>query len=281
MNRKRKHPTHSELNRLLDEVEAGTPIDSDCLRKLISKNHINLNHFLELYGDTIDATTIGKKPANPYGWQEWRRRTVGYATDRTSKITASATGDSHSVRSTHSMIVCWPKGSDSPQVAYWEGQHWLAPTKTSREAIILENETLFLMRQATLEGLRTWFEADYSEMDWVFAGGNSISKASNREFLSRYQKLHVMTDMDLGGLVIFNNLQNLMTGSKTELAHVFPERMQSLLQIHGKPFDAEYGNRIRKLLPRLRGDTLAAAKLLLSTGLRAEQEILLGATHDR
>jgi hypothetical protein len=272
----RRHPTHTELNSLLDEIEAGLPIKAEHFKNLLTKNKINLNDFAYFYGHSLSTLSDGgKKPNSIDEWYHWRQAVVGHKVNLTSKVTAASTGHSHSVSNQHSMLACWPANEKHPSLASFDGHRWHIPFNPSTDLLILENEALFLMRNEMKMAIKELLPSLLGSMDWVFSSGNSIAKKSNKEFLTQYKNIHIFTDIDLGGLKIYSNLVTLMGESTSELTHVIPKNLTAQLKKYGTSFGTEYRNKIMKMTPTLNGNSLIAARAIINTGLTMEQEALL------
>lgn len=276
----RRHPTHNELNRLLDRIEQGLPVDNKQLKQLFAKSKLNLNGFKFFYGRDLSALTKGAKPLVMDEWKAWRRTTIGMAVDLTDKITAASTGHSHDVSNKQGMIAYWPEKETQPALAYFNGKEWQIPYSLSRDLLLLENETLFLMRNETQCILNNLFSKPIGNLDWAFSAGNAISKKTNKGFLSQYQNIYVLTDIDLGGLKIFSNLESLMKDTGSLITHIFPNNTSWWLKNHGHSFTRAYRNSIKNILPSLSGSSLAAANEMLETSLIMEQEALLRKCND-
>ena len=276
----RRHPTHSELNSYLDNIESGSRIDLKRFKLLLVRNHINLNDFSHFYGYAVECLSEGMPPKEREGWATWRQSIVGRAIDLTDKVTAASTGNSHSVSNKNSMIPCWPSNGTHPVLAYFNGSEWNLPYLPTSDLLVLENEALFLMRAEMTIAIAQWFPDSISNIDWAFSSGNAMSSKVNKGFLQQYSNIHVLTDIDLGGLKIFLNLQSLMSDSGTTLKHVFPESIATWLKEHGHPISLEYKNTIKKIIPSLSGSSLIAAREMIQTGLAMEQEALLRKNND-
>jgi 5S rRNA maturation endonuclease (ribonuclease M5) len=276
----RRHSTHNELNNLLDRIEQGLSADEKQLKQLFVKNKADLNGFKYFYGHDFSALTKGLKPLVMNDWKAWRRTSIGMAVDLTDKVTAASTGHSHDVSNKQGMIAYWPQKEPQPALAYFNGVEWQIPYPPSRDLLLLENEALFLMRNETQSALDNFFSKSIQNIDWAFSAGNAISKKTNIGFLNQYRNIYVLTDIDLGGLKIFLNLESLMKDTSAVLIQLFPNNTGEWLKNHGHSFTRVYRNSIKKILPSLSGSSLAAANKILETSLIMEQEALLRKCND-
>lgn len=116
----------------------------------------------------------------------------------------------------------------------------------SETAIIVENRQLFIHADNTFKVARTKMSIPtYPEMDMVFGAGNEICNSLHKEFLSRYKKLYLCFDCDLGGMTTANNVHNLLPD--TEMSICFPSDLKERLENVVVPASAETLNKIALL----------------------------------
>lgn len=84
----------------------------------------------------------------------------------------------------------------------------------SEYALIIENRELFLRMTETLKFVQTYCSVnsniDWYHVDMIFGMGNEISNQLHQAFLSGYQKIYLLLDVDLGGLITAKNLYHLL-----------------------------------------------------------------------
>lgn len=116
----------------------------------------------------------------------------------------------------------------------------------SSQALLIENRQLFISIQATLDFLysQTNYPKDES-LDIIFAAGNEIANKQHKKFLSQYQHLYCLFDVDLGGLLIAKNLYDLLDHSL--ITWLMPDNIEQRLQNVVLKCDEGYIEKVLKL----------------------------------
>lgn len=116
----------------------------------------------------------------------------------------------------------------------------------SETAIIVENRQLFIHADKTFKIAKTALSIPtYPEMDMVFGAGNEICNSLHKGFLSKYKKLYLCFDCDLGGMTTANNVRNLLPD--TEMSIRFPSDLEKRLENVVVPASTETLNKIAQL----------------------------------
>lgn len=192
-------------------------------------------------------------------------------TNMSDRVGASTQNRSHSVRVAGSLLNI-RRGDEHPETLMFDvdGELQRDYEYQGETLLVLENKHLFLQVQQTLNFLRdnTRFNAS-GDLDIIFAEGNAINNRLHQNFLSRYKTIYLVTDMDLGGLKIADNLMRLVPTSN--VIFLVPDDIEERLNQVEERMPAAYIDKVITL--GVKNIALASyAEMIRRTGRTLEQE---------
>lgn len=111
--------------------------------------------------------------------------------------------------------------------------------------LLIENRQLFIEIEETLAFLyQQTAYPKHMQMDIIFAAGNEISNGLHQQFLSQYQHIYCLFDVDLGGLTIAKNLYNLLDKPMT---FIVPDDIEIRLNRVVRKCNSTYIDKVLKL----------------------------------
>jgi hypothetical protein len=131
---------------------------------------------------------------------------------------AEESGDSHKHRVSASYLMMDRPNLSHPVIIINDKQGYILPEDFSlgRRLIVVENQENFLNTLQTIEFVNKQCLIETTgDIDVIFGSGNGISSVWNKRFLSHYEQVYCLLDIDTGGCRIFLNLMSLLDGSKT------------------------------------------------------------------
>lgn len=175
--------------------------------------------------------------------------------DIATRTTASLQNNSHA-RNVNGSFLIVRQGLDSPSIVMIDqyGQY-KSTISYSGEALVIENRQNFIDVDKTISFLEDTSSFQFTEnMNIIFSEGNEISNKLHKAYLSRYEKLYLCMDFDLGGLTITNNVMTLLPNA--EITFLVPDdialRLEHVVErVSNKEIDSiiKLGQRNLKLLP--------------------------------
>ena len=181
-------------------------------------------------------------------------------------------GHSHSQRVSGSLLTVLAYQKVLPQVVVCNKKGEFRTTYSlHHQLLVIENLELFLALIEQPDLVAEWLDTPWP-CDIVYADGNRISNQLHRQFLSQYDTIRCLLDIDLGGLSIFKNLDNLLD-NKTVIEFVLSDYY---LKKH-RQYAYNYNNEAYKKLINFQCPVKLQAvyKLLKEDKRYSEQEVLL------
>ncbi|MFK5985634.1 MAG: hypothetical protein QM479_09425 [Pseudomonadota bacterium] len=193
------------------------------------------------------------------------------------RVQASLLGQSHSQAVSGSMLIVLGYQQNLPQVVICDEKgNYKTTHSLHQHLLVIENleNFLALIKQThakRIELLAKWLDAPWP-CDIVYAEGNSISNKLHQKFLSQYNIIRCLLDIDLGGLTIFKNIYNLVLPG-TQCEFVLSDYFLKKYHQYGHPCsEQQYLQLINYQCPII----LQTVYTLLKKNKKfAEQEILL------
>lgn len=136
------------------------------------------------------------------------------------RVQASLLGQSHNQTVSGSMLIVLGYQQGLPQVVICDEKGNFKTTHSLHQhLLVIENlENFLALIQQThakrIELLSKWLDAPWP-CDIVYGEGNTISNKLHQKFLSQYDIIRCLLDIDLGGLTIFKNIYNLLQAAQT------------------------------------------------------------------
>jgi hypothetical protein len=237
------------------------------LKKIDDSNPIELNKFYNL----IDSYNL-PRPRQPNDIEARQIRGQEYsvsfihpdlmstleklaAVDNGSRTTASLQNNSHATNVNGSFLIV-RQGIHEPSVVMIDQYGEYKSTVTySSEALIIENRQNFIDVAKTVSFLESHTSFRFTDgLNIIFAEGNEVPNKLHKTYLSRYDKLYLCMDFDLGGLTIANNLMSLLPDM--EIIFLVPDdialRLDTIVErVSNKEIDAviKLGQANSSLLP--------------------------------
>ena len=232
------------LQKLMKDIKNGVPIDLTKFKAELNrpKNQIQFEaeeiscykpvHDVNKYVVTLSErlTTLIERLLSESG---------------TDRISAAHQNRSHSHKVGGSYLLL-RRLSQHPSIVLFDCSGFSTEYYQSETAIIVENRQLFIHADKTFRAAKMEMSIPtYPEMDMVFGAGNEICNSLHKEFLSKYKKLYLCFDCDLGGMTTANNVYNLLP--ETEMCISFPSDLQKRLENVVVPASIETLNKIAQL----------------------------------
>lgn len=87
-----------------------------------------------------------------------------------------------------------------------------------KQALLIENRQNFLKINETMKFINEYTNTNLApDLDIIFTEGNAITNALHKSFLTEYEHLFLLLDLDLGGLTIAKNLAELLPNTTMKL----------------------------------------------------------------
>lgn len=262
-----------QLKKYLDAIEAQEPIDLPRFKRFLDSLSLSVRigpndivgkryptgKYLVTSMDIHLAKELGKLVAQPLDH----------------RISAARQNQSHKHKVEGSLLLVRNSNTHPQVVVFDKHGSYDVPCRIRRRALVLENRQNFLSIEQTKEFIRQFvslFPDDFDELTVVFAEGNEISNALHERFLSQFEHIYLLLDLDLGGLRIAKNLHNLL--ATTSFTFLLPDdiehRLSEVVEVASSEHIEEaiaIGQKVPFLTP--------AAKLIKSFRRTLEQESYL------
>lgn len=257
-----------QLQTYLDKIENEEAIDLAKFKTLIDKSSLKTKELVhEIQARRVAAQRYHVRVIPESLLLDLHALAQASGTDR---ISAAQQNRSHHHRVSGSFMVA-RKRDQHPDVILFDAEgKWTGWSEQSEQALLLENRQNFLDIEATLEFLHECTEMDVPEtLDVIFCDGNAGSNRLHQKFFSSYQKLWLFLDLDLGGLKIARNIDQLV--KKVEKTFILPFDIEDRLANVVEVCESDYLNKIRHLATE---SSLISTptKLILKTYRKLEQE---------
>ncbi|MDO7413076.1 hypothetical protein Q5X48_14795 [Acinetobacter baumannii] len=151
---------------------------------------------------------------------------------------------------------------------------FFSPVKQSRIAVVVENRQIFLFANRFKEFLIKHTDVPVDEnTDFIFGAGNELPNSYHAKFLQSYDHLYLCLDMDLGGLMIANNLMSKL--KQSNITFVQPHDIQHRLKAVRTKRTHDYLLGISNFISVAHPALKPYAQLIRSMGCTLEQESFL------
>ncbi|WP_026970846.1 hypothetical protein [Aliagarivorans marinus] len=262
-----------QLKKYLDAIDAQEPIDLPRFKRFLD----SLSLSVRIEPDGI----VGKRyPTGKYlvtsmdiHLANELRKLVAQPLDH--RIAAARQNQSHKHKVEGSLLLIRDNNTHPQVVVFDKHGSYDFHCRIHRKALVLENRQNFLSIEQTKDFIRRFvsqFPDDFGALTVVFAEGNEISNALHKSFLSQFEHIYLLLDLDLGGLTIAKNLHNLL--APTPFTFLLPDdiehRLSQVVEVTSPEHIAEV-IAIGLKLPFL----TSAARLIKSFRRTLEQESYL------
>ena len=261
----------ASFEEMLTSIRAGKPVPLNRFLKqspkgLAERNLLNLfDHdggYISGIADVDGFDSLCEHYGRPY--------------DGSTRLTAAQTGRSHRVSVGGGMVTLRSPQSPHPVVVLVNGEGEVTvPRALAPNALIVENLENFLDVAKTVSFCEKYCGLDYplDELEVIYGAGVQVVSTLYRPFLSRFNRLWVLSDADAGGLDI---CRKLMAGlsDPVNISVLVPSDLAQRLVADGSPLTESE----RERLQALSTETPAiadVAKILLGVGKKLEQETYL------
>lgn len=169
--------------------------------------------------------------------------------DKSSRASASKTGNSHLARVNGALLVATTHQSVNPYVHVFKNACPI-PIPPKQHAVIIENLECFLYYQNTYQFMNQLcaISHDIDDIEFIFAAGNSISNKKITPYLIQFTgEIFCLLDIDIGGLRTYKAL--LDNGlSITNTHFVIPNDIDKRLQSSRKKASETELHKLNKYL---------------------------------
>ncbi len=260
----------SSFAKYLDKINNNQPINIDLFLKAAEHYSLTETQLLKILNwKKIKAKIYSVLVLNDKAFNELMQQYP--LSPIANRIDASIAGNSHSKAVSGSMISLLAHQTYFPQLVIFSSNgNYQTPATLHKNLLIIENLENFLSLIQQTDKLSIWLDKEWP-CDIVYAQGNAISNQIHQKFFSQYDKIRCLLDIDLGGLDIFKNINNLASSSHCEFvfSHYYFEKYIQ----YGNPLTQQQRLKIQQ------GDYPKALEQIRKTILKynqfAEQEILL------
>lgn len=196
----------SKIHNYLSSITAGHPINFEAFAKELSKHGKGAGYLF----DTFSTSKLGKCSYQVAVLREDRFAELireHAPSEITGRIGAAFDGNSHTAAVSGSLLITRSLAHPHPCVVLLSKHGWDAPNTLRPAALLVENLENFLALEQTIDILADCGVAEQSkDIDVIFSAGNQITNRLNAPFLSQYQRLYCLFDVDLGGLTMYRTL---------------------------------------------------------------------------
>ncbi|MHC8394091.1 hypothetical protein ACYZT8_10580 [Pseudomonas sp. LB3P93] len=196
----------SRIYTYLNSISSGQPINFEAFAKELKKHGKGAGYLF----DTFSTSKIGKSSYQVAVLREDRFAELireHAPSEVTGRIGAAFDGSSHAAAVSGSLLITRSVVHPHPSVVLLSKHGWEAPNTLRPAALLVENLENFLALKQTVDILADCGVAEQSEsFDVIFSAGNQITNRLNMPFLSQYQRLYCLFDVDLGGLTMYRTL---------------------------------------------------------------------------
>ena len=145
------------------------------------------------------------------------------------RASAAVLGNSHRTKVSGSFLLLRNQESPLPVVVWFEADTFHCPLEQSRFALLVENLENFIATDQMVSFLhRCGVTVNVDQIDVIYASGNQITNGLHGSFLTRYQALYCLFDVDLGAFKMYQTLCQLLPDTLMEF--VYPEDIVQRLQ---------------------------------------------------
>ncbi|MBT4836713.1 MAG: hypothetical protein HON94_05145 [Methylococcales bacterium] len=162
------------------------------------------------------------------------------------RISAAKQNRSHHHKVDGSLLVMRQNGKHPNVVLFNQSGNFYGNSACSKNALLIENRQCFISIDKSINFLNQQTHLNLnSTTDVIFAVGNEISNEFHRQFLSQYEHLYLFFDLDLGGLKIAKNINNLLPNTSKEF--IVPHDIENRLQSVKEEISNTYTDKVIKL----------------------------------
>lgn len=191
-----------QLNNYLQKIDKNLPINYpkflSLIRELKLPTEIGKDSFStrKIKGDLYQVQILSSE------LKDLLQKMAGLNKD--SRISLATQNLSHFQKTSGSLMLV-RKAKEHPFVIVFDGVvsfHKPAHYSPGTTCLIIENLENFLQIDKTLESLKNFLPSDMSSLEIVFADGMAVANSYHGNYFSKFNKILLFLDLDLGGLNI-------------------------------------------------------------------------------
>jgi len=194
-----------------------------------------------------------------------------------SRIEAAQHGDSHKKRVSGALVNLFFSGDPHPSAIINTAESMSGSGKPfAQSVLVIENLELFVRVDETLSFIdkHCGRAISRSDTDIIYGAGTGICNQLNADFLSQYQTIYCLLDIDPGGLAIYKGLQSI-AGESSNVIFIMPTNLEDMLHASPRKLSEAERGKVAKTTGLTDG-ALEALKLIYKTHKTLEQELYLG-----
>lgn len=215
-----------KIRAYLDKIKNNEPINLAVFRRLVGK--FDFYHSFnptdiqakKIIGNLYEVTFI-----NPNLFEALEK----IANVDNNRISAATQNLSHSYKTSGSLLFI-RRDYDFPQVISIDknGQYQSLNYNYASELLVVENRELFINPHRTLDFIREYCNHNFNNIDIILGNGCEVANSYHKQFLDRYERIFLLTDIDLGGFLIAKSMFNLLSLDK--VVFLYPNDLLLRLQ---------------------------------------------------
>lgn len=143
--------------------------------------------------------------------------------DKTSRVGAALHGNSHNNKCSYSYLLCQDSINGNVQSIFFNGNNICKTNKIDfkKKAVIIENMENFGNIDKNFKNIKINLE----EYSFIFGAGNHITNSFFTEFLSDFDELLCLFDIDKEGMEMFTRLDN----KHSNCIYIYPDNIDEYL----------------------------------------------------
>lgn len=203
------------IDSYLRKIDAGNPIPYLQFLKILQSPDLNLNFkSSDIKVRKVSGTLYRVTQLDPALREELNTIVTEQFSDR---VSGAKQNRSHAYSVNGSMLLC-RDGNFHPYVVMFDTDgHYTPQPKCISSALLIENRQNFICIDKTLPFVAKHCGLDPSDLEnmvTIFTEGNAISNILHKQFLSQFEKIYLLLDVDSGGLQIASNIISMLPYSK-------------------------------------------------------------------
>lgn len=209
------------MNIFFDNIDQGKKVNFDLYISKFEKKGIDIKKLF--------TSKMIKKPfyiLTPVNYNEYQILKDQYyiSSDKNSRIGAALHGNSHNNKCSYSYLLCMESINGNVQSIFFNGNDICKTDKIDfkDKVIIIENMENFGNIDKNFKNIKINLE-DYS---FIFGGGNHITNSFFTNFLSGFDELLCLFDIDKEGMEMFTRLDN----KHSNCVYIYPDNINEYLK---------------------------------------------------
>lgn len=223
---------------MLDCITRGEPVNiQSCAKQLIEANACYLEDIQKLFAYKPEFQ--GKQLIGILDRTAFEQLRLRFPIDATAnRISAALAGDSHRTGLSGCFAIMDSLSEDAATVCRVLGEHISVTRPFGEQLVVVENEELMLQKPLLRRLLLEHTHITRPEgVDLLLGSGTRASSRFYGTIYRKYQQIHFLLDLDLGGFKAFKSALGLM-GSEQSAHFLLPDVIEQILKSyterHGK-----------------------------------------------